>query len=72
MRFTRSDVRDHIGSSKIDHKLPTQQQRSPKINFREIFRVVRFSTFVTKSCAKSRHWTALIDRNNERLPLFRN
>src|SRR2546423_6114880 len=28
---------------------PTQEQRSPKINFREIFRVVRFSTFATIS-----------------------
>jgi hypothetical protein len=27
----------------------TQQQRGPKINFREIFRVVRFSTFATIS-----------------------
>jgi hypothetical protein len=27
----------------------TQQQRSPKIDFREIFGVVRFSTFATKS-----------------------
>ena len=50
MRFTRGDVRDHIVSSKIDHGPPwwrgkaTQQQRSPKIDFREIFRVVRFST----------------------------
>src|SRR5258705_12579018 len=55
MRFTRGDVRDHIVSSKIDHGPPwwrgkaTQQQRSPKINFREIFRVVRFSTFATIS-----------------------
>jgi hypothetical protein len=30
----------------------TQQQRGLKINFREIFRVVRFSTFATKSMAK--------------------
>jgi hypothetical protein len=27
----------------------TQQQRSPKINFRKIFRVVRFSAFATIS-----------------------
>jgi hypothetical protein len=32
----------------------TQQQRGLKINFREIFRVVRFSTFATKS-ARSGH-----------------
>ena len=30
----------------------TQQQRSPSINVREIFRVVRFSTFATKSRGK--------------------
>jgi hypothetical protein len=60
MRFTSSDVRDHIVSSKIDHGPPEwrrkamQQQRTPKINFREIFRVVRFSTFATIS-ASSRH-----------------
>ena len=45
MPFTRGDVRDHIVSSRIDHgslvvALQTQQQRSPKIDFREIFRVV--------------------------------
>src|SRR5882672_5323617 len=60
MRFTRGAVRDHIVSSKIDHGPPwwrgkaTQQQRSPKIDFREIFRVVRFSTFATIS-AMNRH-----------------
>jgi hypothetical protein len=63
MRFARGDVRDHIASSKIDHGPPqwrwkaTQQQRSPKISFREIFTVVRFSTFATKS-AKSCPWQA--------------
>ncbi|HEY6735576.1 MAG TPA: hypothetical protein VI256_17595, partial [Roseiarcus sp.] len=55
MRFTSGDVRDHIVSSKIDHGPPwwrckaTQQQKSPKINFREISRAVRFSTFATIS-----------------------
>src|SRR5258705_10181701 len=64
MRFTRGDVRDHIVSSKIDHGPPwwrgkaTQQQRSPKINFREIFRVVRFSTFATIS-AQNGHTPSL-------------
>src|SRR5258708_37313557 len=61
MRFTRGDVRDHIVSSKIDHGPPwwrgkaTRQQRSPKIDFREIFRLVRFSTFATIS-ANSGKW----------------
>jgi len=60
MRFTRGDVRDHIVSSKIDHGPPwrrckaTQQQKGPKISFREIFRVGRFSTFATIS-AQSGH-----------------
>jgi hypothetical protein len=60
MRFTSGDVRDHIVSSKIDHGPPwwrckaTQQQKSPKINFREISRAVRFSTFATIS-APLRH-----------------
>jgi hypothetical protein len=31
-----------------------QQQRSPKIDFREIFRVVRFSTFATISAISGR------------------
>jgi len=61
MRFARGDVRDHIVSSKIDHGPPlwrrkaAQRQRSPKINFREIFGVVRFSTFATIS-VMSRHF----------------
>jgi hypothetical protein len=48
MRFTRGDVRGHIVSSKINQRA-TQPQRSPKINFREIFWVVGFSTFATIS-----------------------
>jgi hypothetical protein len=60
MRFTCGGVRDYIASSKIDHGSPqlrrkaTQQERSPKVSFREIFRVVRFSTFATLS-AHLRH-----------------
>ena len=55
MRFASGDVRDHIVSSKIDQGPPwwplkaTQRRRSPKINFRETFRVARFSTFATIS-----------------------
>jgi hypothetical protein len=60
MRFARGDVRDHIVSYKNDHRpsywpqrtLP--QQQSLKIDFREIFGVVRFSTFATIS-APLRH-----------------
>ena len=50
MRFARGDVRDHI----VLHHRPSyrrysglQRRESPKINFREIFEVVRFSTFAT-------------------------
>src|SRR5260370_9088762 len=60
MRFVRGDVRDHFVLAKIDHG-PSQQrynalqrQGSLEINFREIFGVVRFSTFATLS-AKRRH-----------------
>jgi hypothetical protein len=54
MRFTRGDLRDQIVSSKIDHGPRSGvekrcRSRSPKINFREISRVVRFSTFATIS-----------------------
>jgi hypothetical protein len=55
MRFALGDVKDHVGRFKIDHGPPqwrrkaTQQQRGLKINFPEIFRVVRFSTFPTIS-----------------------
>ena len=39
--------------------------RSPKINFREIFRAVRFSTFATKAilCAKCRRFAGISRRN---------
>jgi hypothetical protein len=55
MRFARDDVRDHIVSHKSDHGpsyrrcKALQRQRRLKINFREIFGVVRFSTFSTLS-----------------------
>jgi hypothetical protein len=55
MRFACGDVRDHVVSHKNDHG-PSyrrygalQRQRHLKINFREIFGVVRFSTFATVS-----------------------
>jgi hypothetical protein len=40
-----------------------RQQRSPKIDFREIFRVVRFSTFATKSAKSGNQVLAARDRN---------
>ena len=72
MRFSRSDVRDHIVSSKIDHVPPQwrwqamQQQRCLEIDFREIFWVVRFSTFATISTHSRFHLAAdpLIGRSN--------
>ena len=59
MRFARADVRDHIVSRKNDqgpsHRSygPLQRRKGMKIDFREIFGVVRFSTFATLS-ARSR------------------
>jgi hypothetical protein len=55
MRFERGDMRDHIVSHKSDHGasyrrygvLPWRSRL--KINFCEIFGVVRFSTFATLS-----------------------
>lgn len=68
MRFARGDMRDHIVSYKNDHgasyrRYRVLQGRSRlKINFSEIFGVVRFSTFATISatfglmhCGKSTH-----------------
>src|ERR1700687_2700569 len=55
MRPAPRDVRDHIVSLKNDHgpshwRYGTLQRYShPKISFREIFGVVQFSTFATKS-----------------------
>ena len=60
MRFVCGDVRDLIVSHKTDHGpahrryRALQQWRSLKICFREIFGVVRFSTFATIS-ANRRH-----------------
>jgi len=55
MRFACRDVRDHIVSYQNDHRPSywpqrvVRQQESLKIGFREIFGVVRFSTFATLS-----------------------
>jgi hypothetical protein len=60
MRFERGDVRDHIVLHKNDHGpsyrpyRPLQRSRRLKIDLREIFEVVRFSTFATQS-ARNRH-----------------
>src|SRR6266446_6884548 len=58
MRFARGGMRDHIVSHKNDHGasyrrygvLPWRSRL--KINFCEIFDVVRFSTFATLSAEK--------------------
>jgi hypothetical protein len=61
MRFARGDVRDHIVSHRNDHG-PSyrpyrrlQRSRRLKIDFREIFGVVRFSTFATVSAQSGRN-----------------
>jgi hypothetical protein len=59
MRFVRDDLRDLVESQKNDHSLSyrrygaSQRGSRPKIKIREIFGVVRFSTFSTVS-ARSR------------------
>jgi hypothetical protein len=68
MRFARGDMRDHIVSHKNDRgasyrRYRVLQRRSRlKINFCEIFGVVQFSTFATKSAI-----IGLMHRNNRRL-----
>ncbi len=55
VRSPRRDVRDHIVSHKNDHGPPhrsygaLQQRKHGRSNFREIFGVLRFSTFATVS-----------------------
>ena len=55
MRFVCGDVRDLIVSHQTDHGpahrryRALQRRRCLEINFREIFGIVRFSTFATKS-----------------------
>jgi hypothetical protein len=55
MRFARGDVRDHVVSYKNHHRPSYQPQRTLRtqrcltIDFREIFRDVRFSIFATVS-----------------------
>src|SRR6476620_8122147 len=60
MRFACGDMRDHIVSYQNDHRpsywrrRALQQQARLRIDFSEILRVVRFSTFATIS-AQNRH-----------------
>jgi len=60
MRFVRRDVRDLIAHQKNDHGASYRRHRvlqrrsCLKFDFREIFGVVRFSTFATES-ARSSH-----------------
>src|SRR5712671_4260540 len=62
MRFACGDMRDHILSYQNDRRpsywrrRALRQQERLRIDFREILRVVRFSTFATIS-ATSRHCT---------------
>lgn len=54
MRLVCRDVRDHIAYQKIDHgasywRYRLQPRNRLKINFGEVFGVVRFSTFATLS-----------------------
>jgi hypothetical protein len=61
MRFVCGDVRDLIVSHKNDHGpshrsyKALQPERRLKIRFREIFGVVRFSTFATISANSGSH-----------------
>src|SRR5260370_33444194 len=66
MRLAHRDVRDLIVSQKNDHG-PSywrygalQRWRCLKYYFREIFGVVRFSTFATKSARSSRAHALII------------
>jgi hypothetical protein len=51
MRFARGDVGDQLASRKNGHRPPYQRKgarsRRLRINFREIFGAIRFSTFST-------------------------
>src|SRR6476620_7157646 len=55
MRFVRRDARDHIISCQNDHRpsywrqRALRQQERLRIDFREIFGLLRFSTFATVS-----------------------
>jgi len=64
MRFARSNMRDHIVSHKNDHGAShgrygvLQWRNWLKISFCEIFGVVQFSTFSTKSAQNGHAETA--------------
>jgi hypothetical protein len=82
MRFVCGDVRDLIVSHKTDHRpahwryRALQQWRCLKICFREIFGIVRFSTFATisarscpRKCATARPQLAKADTAFQTHPL---
>src|SRR5258708_1120062 len=60
MGFACGDMRDHIVSYQNDHRpsywrrRALRQQARPRIDFTEILRVVRFSTFATISAISGR------------------
>jgi hypothetical protein len=69
MRFVRGDLGDHIFSHENYHGLSyrrygaLQRWKSLKISFREIFGIVRFSTFATVS-ARNRHCYRTVTQAN--------
>jgi hypothetical protein len=65
MHFASDDVRDHIVCRKNDYEPSyalygaSLRWKSPKIDFREIFGVDRFSTFATQSrVERTKAWLA--------------
>jgi len=74
MRFARSDMRDHIVSHKNDHGASyrrygvLQWRIRLKINFCEIFSVVRFSTFATLSAMSGPSDRAILIEHCSPLP----
>jgi len=74
MPFARGDMRDHIVSHKNDHGASYERYgvlpwwSRLKINFCEIFGVVRFSTFATLSARTGRSVSGAFDPT--RTPTF--
>ena len=65
MRFVRRDVRDLIARQKNDHGASYWRHRvlrrrsCLKFDFREIFGVLQFSTFATKSAPFGHEWSSV-------------
>ena len=82
MRFMRGDVRDHVASQQNDHGASyrgceaSQSWSRSKIEFCEIFEVVRSSTFSTVSTHQRRRCGVIVQRERRRMqearrPAFR-